>query len=72
MATNDTLHYKRDEANKIVNEINGKSILLDNNLGNPKIILSELDNKSSEAKKYMINIVLKQHRLFLFNHILNC
>lgn len=58
MATNDTLKLKRNEANKIVEEIKDKSQVIEENLKESKNILKQHEDNSAETKK--LNTTLKR------------
>ncbi|MCY1636253.1 hypothetical protein [Marinifilum sp. D737] len=58
MATNDTLKSKRDEANKIVEEIKASFQIIEANLNESKSILKQHEDNSTETKK--INTTLKR------------
>lgn len=51
MAITDTLKSKRNEANKIVNEIIEQSKIIEKNVDKSKLLLSSIDTNSNEAKK---------------------
>jgi len=58
MATNDTLKSKRNEANKIVEEIKHSFQITENNLKESKNILKQHEDNSAETKK--LNTTLKR------------
>jgi len=51
MAITDTLKSKRNEANKIVNEIIEQSKIIEKNVDKSNLLLSSIDTNSNEAKK---------------------
>jgi hypothetical protein len=51
MAITDTLKSKRNEANKIVNEIIEQSKIIEENVDKSNLLLSSIDTNSNEAKK---------------------
>jgi len=51
MAIKDTLKSKREEAIKIVKEIEQQSLIIENNVRLSKTLLSSIENNSNEAKK---------------------